>query len=272
MNTKTEERRLIDWNIVTFRASSWGNLLTEPQSKEDKLAGKLSVTCQKELIKIYNLLRYGRKYDVFTKQMEKGTIGEPESILLLSTVDKKLYLKNEEQLENEWFTGHPDIFEGETIRKATAVHDIKSRWSLESFMPKLIETIDPSEKAQMNVYFDLTGATSGCIVNTLIDCPATLLEGEKYALLRRLDVATEEAPAFKKEYKQLVKNLTFGDIDPRERIIKQPITRDDELIEKMKAKVPRLREWLADFEKKHLSQYKKEQDVNYKEAYAGANS
>ena len=42
----------IDWSKTKFRASSWGNLLTEPLSKEDKAAGVLSVTCQKELIKI----------------------------------------------------------------------------------------------------------------------------------------------------------------------------------------------------------------------------
>lgn len=59
----------IIWDNIRFRASSWGNLLTEPRSKSE---GALSVTCQKELIKIYNREVYGRIKDITTKQMDKG--------------------------------------------------------------------------------------------------------------------------------------------------------------------------------------------------------
>ena len=79
----------MDFSTIKFRASSWGNLLTEPVSKADKEAGKLSVTCQKELIKIYNQVVYGRKKDITTKQMDKGTQAEPDSIMLLNRVEGK---------------------------------------------------------------------------------------------------------------------------------------------------------------------------------------
>lgn len=247
----------VDWNKVKFRASSWGNLMTEPKEKAAKDRGELSVTCQKELIKIYNQVKYGRRYEIVTRIMEKGIIGEETSIDLYSVVEKKLYIKNDQELENEWFTGHPDIYTGKSIREAEEVDDIKTRWTLDTFTPRLIEKVDNSEICQLNVYFSLTGAKYGAIVNTLIDCPATILEGEKYALLRRMDVATEENPEFKKAYAQLVKNLTFPDIDPKERVIKQVVQRDDELIQRMKDKVPVLREWLSNFEKTHMSQYPK---------------
>ena len=52
--------------------------------------------------------------------------------------------------------------------------------------------------------------------------------------------------------------MVFEDIDYRERIIKQPIERDDELIEKMKAKVPIMRQWLQDFHTKHMNLYPKD--------------
>ena len=48
----------IDWTKTKFRASSWGNLLSEPVTKADKEAGKLSLTCQKELLKIYLKEKY----------------------------------------------------------------------------------------------------------------------------------------------------------------------------------------------------------------------
>jgi hypothetical protein len=249
---------MIDFSKIKFRASSWGNLMTEPQSKADREAGKLSKTCIKELVKIYNQEVYGRKKDITTKHMDKGTIAEPESITLFSRVEKKLFHKNEERLENEWFTGHVDIYEGESIRAAKTVWDIKSRWELDSFMPKLVEDLDTGEELQLQVYFCLTGATSGGIANTLVDCPAGTLMEEKKRLYYSMGVIWEEDPAYLRACAELEKLLTFPDIDYRERVIKQEVTRNDEIIDAMKAKVPRMREWLEEFHKKHLNHYSKD--------------
>jgi hypothetical protein len=128
---------------------------------------------------------------------------------------------------------------------------------LESFLPKLVEKIDPSEEYQLQCSFDLTGAQGGGIVNTLIDCPESILLGEKRRLLYSMDVATDENPEYKIAAAELERLLTFPDIDPRERVIKQPILRDDEKIEKMKAKVPIFREWLYNFDALHMRQYPK---------------
>ena len=247
-----------DWNKVKFRASSWGNLLSEPQSKADKDAGRLGVTCQKELIKIYNLVKYGRKKDLLTKHMEKGILAEPDSIELYSRVEGRKFHKNETQLSSEWFSGHPDISDTVDIYQAYEVDDIKSSWELDTFTPRLIEETDKSYVAQLNVYFSLTGAQTGAIVYCLVDCPHSVLMDEKRRLLYSMDVISEESPEYLKAAHELERNLTFGDIDYRERVIKKPVTRDDELIEKMKSKVPIFRQWLEDFEKKHLSLYKKQ--------------
>ena len=247
----------IDWNTVKFRASSWGNLLAEPQSKADKDAGRLGVTCQKELIKIYNQVKYGRKKEIVTKQMEKGKLAEEDSITLYSRVEKKLYLKNEEQLENEWFCGHPDIFIGDNILNAEEVSDIKTSWSLDTFMPTLIEEPDRGYVAQLNVYFSLTGAQCGAIVYCLVDCPVSILFEESEWLLRKGSFISKESPDYLLAWEELQQNLVFPDIDYRERVIKQPVERDDVLIEKMKMKVPIFRKWLAEFEEKHMNQYKK---------------
>lgn len=249
---------MIDFSQIKFRASSWGNLMSEPQSKADKEAGKLSKTCQKELIKIYNQEVYGRKKDITTKQMDKGTQAEEQSITLFSRVEKKLFFKNEEKLENEWCTGHIDIFEGESVHAAISVWDIKSRWELDSFMPKLVEEVDNGEELQLQVYFSLTGAKYGGIANTLVDCPINILMEEQKRLLWSMNVISEESPEYQKAAAELERLLTFPDIDYRERVIKQEVKRNDELIERMKAKVPRMRQWLQEFHEKHLNLYPKQ--------------
>ncbi len=248
----------MDFSKTKFRASSWGNLLTEPVAKADKEAGKLSITCQKELIKIYNREMYGRKKDITTKQMDKGIQAEDDSINLLGRVEGEIFFKNEESIENEWFTGHPDLLLLDDDGSISQVYDIKTSWEIDSFMPKLIEEPDKGYVAQLNCYYDLTGAKSGAISYCLVSAPMNIVENEKKSLLWKMNVATEFAPEYIKACAELEKLLIYDDIDYRERVIVQPVPRDEELIQKMKDKVPVLRQWLQDFHKKHMNLYPKQ--------------
>lgn len=254
---------MFDFSTTKFRASSWGNLLTEPKTKEEKAAGILSVTAQKELIKIYNQVIYGRKKDLVTKQMEKGILVEPESIKLFSMVEGELFFKNEEKLENDFFTGHPDVHNNDSIFTATQVHDVKSSWDIDTFMPKLIEGLDKCYEAQLNVYFDLVPtATSGSIAYCLVSAPENMVLDAQRKLLTSMDVVSEESPDFKKAAIELQKMMIYDDIDPRERVIKIPVQKNEELIQKMKDKVPILRTWLQKFHEKHMNLYPKEEIEN----------
>ena len=247
----------MDFNNIKFRASSWGNLLSEPVSKADKEAGKLGLTCQKELLKIYAQEVYGRKKDITTKQMDKGIQVEDDSIQLFSKVSGDFYYKNEERIENEWFCGHPDIYKGESITEATELYDIKSSWELDSFLPKLLNEPDKNYVAQLNCYYSLTGAKSGGIVYCLVSAPPNIVESEMRSLLFRMNVATEYAPEYIAAAQELTKLITFDDIDYRERCIVIPVPRDEELIQKMKDKVPIMRTWLQELHQKHINQYPK---------------
>lgn len=244
-----------NWNEIRFRASSWGELMCEPREKSAKEKGELSGTTKKALIKIYNQEVYGRKKDLVTKQMEKGKQVEEESIRNFSIVEGKMFFKNDEMLQDDDFCGHPDIFTGDNISNAEEVGDIKSSWDLDTFMPKLIEEPDKSYVAQLNVYYALTGAKGGFLAYCLTSAPPNILESEKRSLLFKMNVATEYAPEYIAAAQELEKNMVFEDIPLEERIIKIPISRDDELIQKMRNKVPIMRQWLEDFHKKHLNQY-----------------
>ena len=236
---------MINWNEIKFRASSWGNLLTEPATKAAKEAGELSKTCQAELIKIYVQEIYDRKEDIITAAMDKGKQVEDEAIRILSMVDGEMYSKNQEPHENEWFTGHPDIV------TETEVHDIKSSWSIFTFLPKMMEEPDKAYVAQLNCYYSLTGAQGGAICYVLASAPIGIIESEKRKLLFSMNVISEFSPEYLKAAEILEKNMVYEDIPLGQRVIKKYIPRDEELIQKMKDKVPRLREWLQEFDKIH---------------------
>ena len=157
-------------------------------------------------------------------------------------------------MENEWFTGHPDLFSED----GDEVSDIKSSWELDTFMPKLIEEPDKAYVAQLNCYYSLTGAQGGFLAYCLVSAPPNIVESEKKSLLWKMNVATEYSPEYIKASQELENLMVIEDIDPRERVIKIPIPRNDELIQKMKDKVPIMREWLHNFHKKHISLYPKE--------------
>jgi hypothetical protein len=247
---------MINWDNIKFRASSWGNLLAESKEKGNPI-GK---TCAAELIKIYNQEVYGRKKDITTKHMDKGIICEAEAIRLYSLLEGEMYYKNDEQLENDWCKGHPDIGDYPDIKQATQVNDIKCSWDLDSFMVKLLEEPDKGYVAQLNCYYSLTGAQGGNIVYCLVSAPPQIINQEMESLQYRMAKNTDKID-FLEDYEKAAKELRnlmiFDDIDPRERVIKIPVPRNDELIEKMKAKVPIMREWLEKFHKKHMNLYPK---------------
>lgn len=250
----------VDWNKVLFRASSWGSLMSEPKTVEEKKAGKLSLTCQKELLKIYRKVKYDwDEDDITTPAMEKGTIVQPESIDMYSKLEGKFFQENKEELSNAHFKGTPDVYLGMTIQTATQVDDMKNSHLLSNFTDKTVETVTPAQKCQLNIYYDLTGALGGNIVHALMSLPAEMFQKECDKLLWRManngEIATEYSPLYLEAVEGLKKKFIYDHIPEAERIFIQPVPKDEELIEKMKAKVPILREWLADYDKKRSNQY-----------------
>lgn len=252
----------INFDTVKFRASSWGSLMALPKDAEDKKAGKLGVSTQKELLKIYRLLKYGwYEDDITTPAMEKGTIVQPESILMYSKVTGQIFTENSENLENEWFTGTPDVFLGKTIQTATQVDDMKNSFILSNFTDKTVEKVTPEQKCQLNVYYSLTGAPGGNIVHALTSLPEQMFQKECERLLWRMtnngEVATEYAPEYLEGVEKLKKKYIYDHIPEEERIFIQPVERDEELIQKMQDRVPLLRNWLKNYHKEVMNRNKK---------------
>src|SRR5689334_14038122 len=94
-----------------FRCHALGLLMTEPKVKSETL----SETTKTYLAECYVDHIYGRNKEIQSKFLEKGIAVEEDSITLLSRVKKKLYKKNSIRLKNEFVTGEPDLYEGESI-------------------------------------------------------------------------------------------------------------------------------------------------------------
>ena len=114
---------------------------------------------------------YDYKDIVSTKEMEKGTLVEDESIYLYNRVFFTDYQKSELSLEMDNVSGHPDI----TDDANKIVIDIKSSWSKKTF-PKLPEHAKNSTyEWQVKTYLMMLGWSKGQIAYCLVSTPESLL-------------------------------------------------------------------------------------------------
>lgn len=243
----------MNWNNVLIRCSSLGKLMTEPKEKAAKEAGELSKTAKTHLKSVYIKEKYGREKEITSKPIMKGLEVEEDSITLLSRVQKKMLRKNEERLNNAYITGLPDIFEGESIYNADSITDIKSSYDLHSFIANAGEPLDSDYYYQLQGYMALSGANVAYIAYCLVNTPAHIIQGEKYKLLKSMDVVSEDSPEFIKEALKIEKNMTFDDIPKEERVLIFKVDRDHTMIDKIIAKVEKAREYLIEFENLHLN-------------------
>jgi hypothetical protein len=237
----------MQWNETHIRASSVGYLMTEPQSKADKEAGLLSKTAQKHLLDVYIAEKYGRKKDIQTKQMKKGIEVEQDSIDLLSMYLKMPFTKNEQRFTNDFITGLPDIIDNDRII------DIKSSYDLWTFIGNIPDKLDSLYYWQMQSYMWLANAKSAIIAYCLVNTPSSIIEQEKYYMLKKMDVATEENPEYVREAMKIEFNMSFDDISIDERVLMFKVERSEDDILRIQNKVEKAREFLQELEQTHLN-------------------
>lgn len=243
---------MTDFSKVLIRASAMGLIMTEPKSKADKEAGNLGQTAKSYLKKVYNEYRWGRTSDIRNKYTSKGLMVEPESITLVSRLDKKFYIKNEENLRNDYFSGTPDIFSGISIREAEVLRDIKSSWDSDTFLSNVGEALEPIYWWQGQIYMDLANCSEYAVDYCLVDTPFEIIESEKKKLWHQMNCVTEESPEYLAACAELESNMIFTDIPIEERRWTIAFNKDKEAIERAKEKVIKSREWLVVFEEMHL--------------------
>ena len=99
----------------------------------------------------------------------------------------------------------------------------------------------------------LTGTRSATIAYCLVNTPESIIQQEKYYLLKKMDVISEESPEFIKEAMKIEFNMTFDDISINERILTFNVNRNEDDILRIENKVLKARTFLQELEQTHLN-------------------
>jgi hypothetical protein len=236
----------INWDETLIRCSALSCLFTEPQSKEDKLAGKLSKTAKTYLHRVYIEELWGKRKEILSKQMEKGILAEEDAITLLSRLDKVIYSKNQVRETDDYISGHADIVLEDEIQ------DVKCSYDAETFIVNLTNGVNKDYDYQLQGYMRLYNKPKARIRYCLVSAPIEVLKKELSSLLWKMDVATDASPEYLEAAADLNFNLTFDEIPIEHRVIDVFIPRNEEIIAQIPSKVEKAREYLKELHQMHM--------------------
>jgi hypothetical protein len=215
----------------------------------------ISAGCKTYLSGVYAFQKYGKysvNKDVGSRETQKGKEVEDESLALVSFLEGKKIIKNQERIEDDHFSGHPDAFEGVSIQNAFIIHDVKSPWDAETFFSYLNKDLPTVYYWQMQAYMALTNAPIAYVHFCLVDTPERFIKDVSDRILRNGEYISDLSPDFLLAQQEVISNMTFSDIPAMERRIKFPVERNDADILKAREQVERCRQYLELYEKIHL--------------------
>lgn len=244
---------MTDFSKALVRSSALHTILTNIDSKE-LTKGHLTFTKQ-----LHRELKWGRRPQIKSKYLEKGILQEEDAITLLSRYKGILLKKNEERIHNSFITGIPDLYLGESIRKADIGYDTKCSWSVDTF-PYPEDKLDPAYEFQNHGYMALTGAQLWTTAFCLVNAPGHQIMNEKFSLQRRFNFS-ELDKGYIEGCKEIERNMIFDmgqfikdnphfdvhntiweyDIPLKERVIEKGVKRDDNIIDKAYERVKLVR-------------------------------
>lgn len=209
---------------MKIRCSSLGRLM----GGFDKPREALSEDAKSLLLEMAISEKYNRELIVDSKEMQKGREVEEQSISLLSEVRGQLYVKNRQNLQNEFITGTLDLKLGKTVL------DIKSPFNIFTFAKADLEA---DYQWQLTGYMWLIDAEKAELVYCLVDAPEYLIfeELKRYAYMTNTFAQNNELEYGKLEDR--VRHLmTYTDIPKEKRVKVFEVAKDEAKIEMIKNK------------------------------------
>jgi len=162
---------------MKIRCSSLGKIMTNPRSKSESL----SATCKSYIKQLVKEDLFNYRALIGSKEMDKGTQEEDNSILLYNSAHLTSYVKNDVRLSNDYIQGECDI-NGEDI-----IIDIKSSWSLETF-PASNEDIDSKAyEWQLRGYMWLYEKPKARLAYCMVSTPDHLLKDWDNLSIHKVD-------------------------------------------------------------------------------------
>lgn len=218
-----------------FHPSSLGLIMTDAKAKGELLGE----TAKGHLAECFVSGKYGRKKDITNKFIEKGLLAEEDSMDLYTLVKDKLFVKNIETIENDFFIGTPDIITD------TEIIDLKTSWDIFTFHSVMVKPINKMYHWQLQAYMDLTGKDEAKLVYCLVNTPFKLVEDEKRKLMYTMAVIDPDADeAYLEACKNVDLNSNFDDIPLENRYIEFSFERDQKAIDLAHERVKICREFL----------------------------
>lgn len=161
-----------DFSNYLFRCHSLGNIMAYP----DNLT--LPAGAITECNEIHREVTTNRRRTIKSPYLDKGNAREEDAITMLARYLKVMLKKNEERLNNAYLSGIPDLYVGESIRKARIIYDTKCAWKW-STMPFKTSKIDAGHEWQDHAYMALTGAAEAVTAYCLLNTPVGLIDDLK---------------------------------------------------------------------------------------------
>jgi hypothetical protein len=217
-----------DLSNYLFRASSLKRLMTKGRSGED-----FGLTTKEYLREIWIEENFGRKKDITSIAMQKGTEQEDLSIDLYNMVFLTNYIKNEKHIKNKHIQGTPDII---TNNK---VIDIKTSQDIWTFSKITEKGAISTYKYQLTAYMILTGLRTSELAFCLVNSPNWMMEQEFNKKAYYSDNPDLES--------QIRLNHTYDDIDIYQRIKIFKYDFDRNLANEIYEKIDKARNYLSGF-------------------------
>jgi len=209
---------------MKIRASQIGKIMTSPKTKGELLS-KTAKTYIHELI-----LRekYGINKEISSRYTDKGNQVEDIAIAMANEVlDVGFIYKNDENFQNDWITGTPDVITDEVLL------DVKCSWDATTF--PFFETEIPTKDYfyQLQGYMWLTGKTESLLIYCLVDTPLEIVEDE----IRRAHWKFHKLEEDLDLRQEIESKHIFGNIPLNKRIKIFEVKRDENVIELIKEKI-----------------------------------
>lgn len=153
---------------LLIRCSSLGRIMTEPRTKAE---GALSVGAKTYIRELAQQEIFGIDFEFSSKETEKGTEVEGESIALLNRVRGLSLAKNTERKSDGLITGECDLY-NTAARKG---YDLKSSWSAKTFPGWIVDCEDRLYEWQCRGYMRLWDADEWSVAYALVDTPERLI-------------------------------------------------------------------------------------------------
>lgn len=247
-------------NTLLFRCSSLGHLMVK-----DKAGKGLGEMAKTHLSDNFVSFMYGRREEITSKFLDKGNSREEDAITLVSRISKKFFKKNSTRLFNDYITGEPDIFIGDSICEAEETIDTKTSWSAHTFFRSKLK-LNPLYEWQGHGYMWLTGAHQHTVAFCLVNGTDQAIIDEKRRLAWSYGPDPDLNPDYVRQCKQIEINHIFDlfafkeeyphfdfhndlsewryDIPMNERLHTFTIQRSENKIEQIKEHVAIGRKWI----------------------------